>query len=71
MTRRAASLEALVAEAGGYFQSAQVEGGSLRDQNAARYGNYVIRLPEENFSAFLDQSGTLAMWSGAPRAART
>ena len=55
----AASLEALVAEAGGYFQSAQVEGGSLRDQNAARYGNYVIRLPEENFSAFLDQSGTL------------
>ena len=55
----AASLEALVEEAGGYFQSAQVEGGSLRDQNAARYGNYVIRLPEENFSAFLDQSGTL------------
>ena len=55
----AASLEALVAEAGGYFQSAQVEGGSLRDQNAARYGNYVIRLPEENFSAFLDQSGAL------------
>ena len=55
----AASLEALVAEAGGYFQSAQVEGGSLRDQNAARYGNYVIRLPEENFSTFLDQSGTL------------
>lgn len=55
----AASLEALVAEQGGYFQSAQVEGGSLRDQNAARYGNYVIRLPEENFSAFLDQSGTL------------
>lgn len=55
----AASLEALVVEAGGYFQSAQVEGGSLRDQNAARYGNYVIRLPEENFSAFLDQSGTL------------
>lgn len=55
----ATSLEALVAEAGGYFQSAQVEGGSLRDQNAARYGNYVIRLPEENFSAFLDQSGTL------------
>ena len=48
-----------MAEAGGYFQSAQVEGGSLRDQNAARYGNYVIRLPEENFSAFLDQSGTL------------
>ena len=36
-----------------------MEGGSLRDQNAARYGNYVIRLPEENFSAFLDQSGTL------------
>ncbi len=53
------ALESLVEEQGGYFQSARVEGGSLRNQNAERYGEYVIRLPEERFSAFLDQSGTL------------
>ena len=55
----AAALEALVAECGGYFQSAQVEGGSLRNQSATRYGEYVVRLPEARFSFFLDQSGTL------------
>ena len=55
----AAALESLVDEYGGYFQSAQVEGGSLRNQNAQRYGDYVIRLPEEQFDSFLDRSGTL------------
>ena len=55
----AGALEALVAEYGGYFQSARSEGGSLRNQDAARYGEYVIRLPEERFHSFLNQSGTL------------
>ena len=55
----AAALEELVERCGGYFQSAQVEGGSLRNQSAARYGAYVIRLPEERFDAFLEQSGGL------------
>ena len=54
-----AALEKLVAERGGYFQSAQVEGGSLRNQNAQRYGEYVIRLPQERFEDFLAQSGSL------------
>ncbi len=55
----AAALEELVEACGGYFQSARVEGGSLRDQDAARYGAYVIRLPEGQFDAFLEQSGSL------------
>ena len=54
-----AGLEQLVESCGGYFQSARVEGGSLRDQSAARYGEYVIRLPVEEFDAFLSQSGEL------------
>ena len=54
-----AGLERLVESCGGYFQSARVEGGSLRDQSAARYGEYVIRLPVEEFDAFLSQSGEL------------
>ena len=55
----AAALEELVESCGGYFQSVQVEGGSLRNQSAARYGAYVIRLPEERFDDFLEQSGGL------------
>ena len=54
-----AALESLVESCGGYFQSARVEGGSLRNQEAARYGEYVIRLPEQRFDAFLSQSGEL------------
>ena len=54
-----ASLEKMVAECGGYFQSASVEGGSLRNQNATRWGNYTIRLPQEQFDTFLGRTGEL------------
>ena len=53
------ALEKLVQECGGYFQSASVEGGSLRNQNAARWGSYTIRLPQEQFDAFLGRTGEL------------
>ena len=53
------SLEKMVAECGGYFQSASVEGGSLRNQNATRWGNYTIRLPQEQFDTFLGRTGEL------------
>ncbi len=53
------ALETMVQECGGYFQSASVEGGSLRNQNANRYGNYTIRLPQEQFDAFLGRTGEL------------
>lgn len=53
------ALEKMVAECGGYFQSASVEGGSLRNQNATRWGNYTIRLPQEQFDTFLGRTGEL------------
>lgn len=53
------ALEKLVAECGGYFQNASVEGGSLRNQSASRWGNYTIRLPQEKFDAFLGRTGEL------------
>lgn len=53
------ALEKLVQECGGYFQSAGVEGGSLRNQSATRWGNYTIRLPQEQFDAFLGRTGEL------------
>lgn len=55
----AQALEDLVAQCGGYFESASVEGGNLRNQNANRYGDYVIRLPQEQFDSFLGRTGEL------------
>ena len=55
----AASLERLVTQAGGYFQSAAVYGGSYRDVNARRSGEYTIRVPAEQYEAFLTQTGDL------------
>lgn len=55
----AQALEELVAQCGGYFERASVEGGSLRNQNANRYGNYTIRLPQDQFDAFLGKTGEL------------
>ena len=55
----AQALEDLVTQCGGYFESASVEGGSLRNQNANRYGDYVIRLPQEQFDSFLGRTGEL------------
>lgn len=53
------ALEQMVAQCGGYFQQASVEGGSLRNQSASRYGDYIIRLPEEQFDDFLGCVGDL------------
>ena len=48
-----AALNALVAEQGGYYESAAVEGGGYYDRNAARYGSYVIRVPKQAYDTFL------------------
>ena len=53
------ALEQMVSQCGGYFQQASVEGGSLRNQSASRYGDYIIRLPEEQFDDFLGRVGEL------------
>lgn len=57
--RAAASLDALVTQSGGYFQSAAVYGGSYRDVNANRCGEYVVRIPADQYGAFLGRTGDL------------
>lgn len=55
----AARLEEQVAELGGYFQNASLDGGSYRNVNASRRGDYIIRIPAEHYESFLSQSGEL------------
>ncbi len=57
--RAAQALDELVTSLGGYFESASVQGGSYRQSNANRWGEYVIRIPAERYDAFLGQTGTL------------
>ena len=54
-----ADLEALVIEMGGYFQNASLRGGSYRNANANRTGDYTIRIPAEQYDAFMGQTGNL------------
>ena len=55
----AGALQALVAECGGYFEQSSVYGGSYRDANARRSGEYVVRIPAEKYNEFLSASGDL------------
>lgn len=55
----AQQLNEMVNQAGGYFESAAVEGGSYRNVNANRYGSYVIRVPEDAYTGFLQNAGEL------------
>ena len=51
------ALAALTEEQGGYYETAQVEGGGINSQNARRSAYYVVRVPKENFVAFRDALG--------------
>lgn len=53
------TLDGLVLSHDGYFESASVYGGSYRDVNANRSGEYVIRIPAEQFRAFQSSVGSL------------
>lgn len=53
------SLQDLVEQCGGYFEQSSVYGGSYRDANAQRSGEYVVRIPAEKYDAFLSASGDL------------
>ncbi|MGE4277149.1 MAG: DUF4349 domain-containing protein, partial [Lawsonibacter sp.] len=53
------ALDEMVVSYGGYYESASVYGGNYRDVNANRSGEYVIRIPEEQFSAFQSSAGSL------------
>lgn len=51
------TLDALTGRCGGYYESAQVQGGGLSDTDARRYGSYVIRVPSGRFEDFLSGAG--------------
>ena len=53
------TLDELVLAHNGYYESASVYGGSYRDVNANRSGEYVIRIPAEQFRAFQSSVGSL------------
>ncbi|MEA4934233.1 MAG: DUF4349 domain-containing protein [Lawsonibacter sp.] len=55
----AKTLDGLVLSHDGYYESASVNGGSYRDVNANRSGEYVIRIPAEQFRAFQSSVGGL------------
>ena len=52
-----ADLEQLVTQLGGYFQDAAVYGGTYRDVNANRSGEYTIRVPAEQYEQCLNRTG--------------
>lgn len=53
------TLDDLVLSHDGYYESASVYGGSYRDVNANRSGEYAIRIPAEQFRAFQSSVGSL------------
>lgn len=55
----AEALNRLAASCGGYFENASVYGGSRRDVNASRWGEYTVRIPAENYDRFLSSTGDL------------
>lgn len=53
------ALNTLVAGCGGYFENSSEYGGSRRDVNASRRGEYTVRIPAEKYDHFLSQTGDL------------
>lgn len=53
------ALNTLAADCGGYFENSSEYGGSRRDVNASRRGEYVVRVPAEKYDQFLSQTGEL------------
>lgn len=55
----AEKLEQLVVQMGGYYQNASLHGGSYRNANANRTGEYTVRIPAEQYVTFMNQAGEL------------
>ena len=55
----AEALKKLTADCGGYFENANLYGGSRRDVNASRRGEYTVRVPAEKYDLFLSGAGEL------------
>lgn len=55
------AMNELVSAQGGYFQSASLNsGGYYGGSSSSRYGTYTVRVPQENFDAFLASAGQIA-----------
>lgn len=59
-----AALNQLTADCGGYFEKASLYGGSRRDVNASRSGEYVVRVPAAQYDRFLSGAGDLGYVTG-------
>jgi len=55
----AQALNALVVQYNGYFESSSVYGGSYRDANARKSGEYTVRIPAEHYNSFKTAAGDL------------
>lgn len=53
------ALDQLVAGQGGYYESNEIQQGAFYDTRVARYGSFIIRVPQEHFDAFLNAAGTI------------
>lgn len=51
------TLDKLVQETGGYYESAETSGGGYYDQGGSRSGSFIIRVPKGQFDPFLDSVG--------------
>lgn len=49
------ALEELVIRLGGYYENAEVLGGSYYNQNSSRSGNYTVRIPAAKYDEFMMQ----------------
>ena len=54
-----AALDALTRRLGGYYESASVSGGDYYAKNAARWASYAVRVPKEQYDAFLGGAGEI------------
>lgn len=52
-----AALDKLVKDKGGYYESNNLQQGTYYDVHAARYGDFIIRLPQDQFESFLSAAG--------------
>ncbi len=55
------ALNALVNKYSGYFEYSNVYGGGYHAYSAARSGEYTIRIPAKDYSAFMKESGSVAL----------
>ncbi len=54
-----ATLDRLVSENGGYYESSSLRQGSYYSTGSARMGEYIIRVPQEKYASFLGTAGTV------------